>query len=530
MNTNENATFNQSNVEMSNPPTNITFTVEQLAEAGTHYYAYYDDSYTVTWIGVMPSVITAPGYVEITEDQYNNGNLMGKVYDPETGNFNDPWIFSCCTYEVQYKQTEDNVQTILDDMQADITALQTAGGHTHDNKTVLDGITADKITSWDNAASGSGTAAEDGEDGATFTPSVSTDGVLSWTNDKGLTNPASVNIKGADGTTVVVGTTTTGNAGTDASVTSTLDSATNTMTLNFTIPRGADGVSGSDIAAADILTKIKTVDGQNSGLDADTLDGLEASAFATTSQLAGKADSDHTHSGYAVSDHTHTGYATTGHTHSDYVTATTYANGMSGKADTNHTHSSYASSSHTHSGYASSSHTHSDYLSTSGGTVSGTLYCSSTSSALDVMGEANFRSVVRTLGTQTLYNSGSGITLSSNNTTTYIAGSSIYSSKTISVSSDERLKENIENVETDKMIDFINGIDVKSFNYTGNDEKCIGAIAQQVQEIDPEIAKYFVTEGEDGYLSIKIADLVYPLITAVQKLTREVKELKGDKE
>lgn len=38
-----------------------------------------------------------------------------------------------------------------------------------------------------------------GENGATFIPSVSADGVLSWTNDKGLDNPESVNIKGADG-------------------------------------------------------------------------------------------------------------------------------------------------------------------------------------------------------------------------------------------------------------------------------------------------------------------------------------------
>lgn len=36
-------------------------------------------------------------------------------------------------------------------------------------------------------------------DGATFTPSVSSEGVLSWTNDKGKTNPTSVNIKGPKG-------------------------------------------------------------------------------------------------------------------------------------------------------------------------------------------------------------------------------------------------------------------------------------------------------------------------------------------
>ncbi|MBQ3527349.1 MAG: SGNH/GDSL hydrolase family protein [Clostridia bacterium] len=38
-----------------------------------------------------------------------------------------------------------------------------------------------------------------GESGATFIPSVSKEGILSWTNDKGLANPAPVSIKGTDG-------------------------------------------------------------------------------------------------------------------------------------------------------------------------------------------------------------------------------------------------------------------------------------------------------------------------------------------
>lgn len=40
-----------------------------------------------------------------------------------------------------------------------------------------------------------------GEDGATFIPSVSDDGVISWTNDKDLPNPEPVNIKGEKGDT-----------------------------------------------------------------------------------------------------------------------------------------------------------------------------------------------------------------------------------------------------------------------------------------------------------------------------------------
>lgn len=38
-----------------------------------------------------------------------------------------------------------------------------------------------------------------GEDGTTYTPSISESGVLSWSNDDGKPNPPSVNIKGTDG-------------------------------------------------------------------------------------------------------------------------------------------------------------------------------------------------------------------------------------------------------------------------------------------------------------------------------------------
>ena len=44
-----------------------------------------------------------------------------------------------------------------------------------------------------------GTDGKDGSNGATFTPSVDANGNLSWTNDKGLSNPPTVNIKGPKG-------------------------------------------------------------------------------------------------------------------------------------------------------------------------------------------------------------------------------------------------------------------------------------------------------------------------------------------
>lgn len=53
----------------------------------------------------------------------------------------------------------------------------------------------------------------------------------------------------------------------------------------------------------------------------------------------------------------------------------------------------------------------------------------------------------------------------------------------------------------------------------------IGLIAQNVQEADAEVAKFFVSEDEDGMLNLRPADLVFPLIAAVQELSTKVEQL-----
>lgn len=113
--------------------------------------------------------------------------------------------------------------------------------------------------------------------GVTFTPHISLDGVISWTNDGGLDNPAPVSVKGAKGdkgetgatgatgaqgergekgdkgdagepgeagkaATIAVGTVETGEPGTEASVTNT--GTENAAVLRFVIPRGAKGEQG----------------------------------------------------------------------------------------------------------------------------------------------------------------------------------------------------------------------------------------------------------------------------------------------
>lgn len=123
-----------------------------------------------------------------------------------------------------------------------------------------------------------------------FVPSVSTEGVLSWTNKAGLTNPASVNIKGAKGDTgtaasITIGSVTTGAAGSNASVTN--SGTASNVVLNFMLPRGRDGKDGGitvDAALSD--TSINPV--QNKVVKA-AIDSVAASVPTKVSDLPNDA-------------------------------------------------------------------------------------------------------------------------------------------------------------------------------------------------------------------------------------------------
>ena len=88
-----------------------------------------------------------------------------------------------------------------------------------------------------------GAPGADGKNGATFTPAVDTNGNLSWTNDGGLPNPETVNVRGAQGeaATVQVGTTTTLPAGSQATVNN--SGTSEAAVLNFGIPTGQPGAT-----------------------------------------------------------------------------------------------------------------------------------------------------------------------------------------------------------------------------------------------------------------------------------------------
>lgn len=123
-----------------------------------------------------------------------------------------------------------------------------------------------------------------------FLPSVSASGVLSWTNKAGLTNPASVNIKGAKGDTgtaasIKIGSVTTGAAGSSASVTN--SGTASNVVLNFTLPRGKDGKDGG-VTVDDTLSATSTNPIQNKAVKA-AIDTVTASIPTKVSALENDA-------------------------------------------------------------------------------------------------------------------------------------------------------------------------------------------------------------------------------------------------
>ena len=98
---------------------------------------------------------------------------------------------------------------------------------------------------------------------------------------------------------------------------------------------------------------------------------------------------------------------------------------------------------------------------------------------------------------------------------------SIKASGTVIQGSDERLKENIEPIPF--ALDKIKDLRGVNYNLTGNSELEAGFIAQEVQEVIPEV----VSEDKNGYLGINYSGVIPYLVEAVKELKEEIKDLKS---
>ena len=91
--------------------------------------------------------------------------------------------------------------------------------------------------------------------------------------------------------------------------------------------------------------------------------------------------------------------------------------------------------------------------------------------------------------------------------------------------SDERLKDNIKPIENSlEAIKMLNGV---TYDWKANGKSSVGVIAQNIQEVYPELVKEVQPIGEDEKrLTVNYDGLVGVLIEAVKDLSKQVEELK----
>ena len=148
-----------------------------------------------------------------------------------------------------------NAKTYADNAGASKEAAQSAATTASNFASDARNSAGEAKTYKDNAKTYMDNAKNYSENVNVFIPSVSSEGVLSWTNKAGLTNPKNVNIKGAKGDTgtaasITIGTVKTGAAGSNASVTN--SGTASNVVLNFTLPRGRDGADGGITVDAEL--------------------------------------------------------------------------------------------------------------------------------------------------------------------------------------------------------------------------------------------------------------------------------------
>ena len=149
-----------------------------------------------------------------------------------------------------------------------------------------------------------------------FVPSVSMEGVLSWTNKAGLTNPKNVNIKGAKGDTgtaasIMIGTVKTGAAGSNASVTN--SGTASNVVLDFILPRGKDGADGGIVVDTELSdTSTNPVQNKVVKTNMDSLyNNVRSSLNVLRSEIPTKVSDLENDAGYLTQHQSLDGYAKT---------------------------------------------------------------------------------------------------------------------------------------------------------------------------------------------------------------------------
>ena len=156
-----------------------------------------------------------------------------------------------------------------------------------------------------------------------------------------------------------------------------------------------------------------------------------------------------------------------------------------------------------------------NYLARSGGTMTGGLTISSTSPTITLQDTDNVtRSLHCSSGLIGFLNSGGGWACYSQDDGSFVA------SGNVGAYSDRKHKKDIRTIEGGlEIVEALRGV---SYTRKRDGKACVGVIAQEVQEVVPEV----VGESADG-LYVDYGKLVAIIIPAVQELAAKVRKLEG---
>ena len=104
--------------------------------------------------------------------------------------------------------------------------------------------------------------------------------------------------------------------------------------------------------------------------------------------------------------------------------------------------------------------------------------------------------------------------------TLHVVGA-IYATGDVTAYSDIKLKENVKTIEN--AVDLVNKMRGVTFTRKDTGEDGVGVIAQEMQEVLPQ-----VVSEKDGAIGVAYGNIVGVLIEAVKELSAEVKRLKGE--
>ena len=103
---------------------------------------------------------------------------------------------------------------------------------------------------------------------------------------------------------------------------------------------------------------------------------------------------------------------------------------------------------------------------------------------------------------------------------TFNPSSGLLTSTDYNSSSDKRLKKGIKTVDSAlTKVEALRGV---SFTWKDSNTKAIGMIAQEVQDVLPDV----VTTDDDGYLGIKYTNVIGVLVEAIKELKADFEAYK----